>query len=107
MVSLLPWFVASNDLLKDSNTCSSFSFPVFRIRIQSLEHIKRFCSIIELAHLKNKHLRVRAKRIDPCDTNTRGLEQVFIDQKEEEILICLPCLALLSSAIGHLHDGVI
>lgn len=50
-LGVLPWFVPSDDLLKYSNASSSFSFPVLWIRIQSLQHVKRFRSIIELAHL--------------------------------------------------------
>ena len=50
-VRVSPWFVASNDLLKYSNTRSSFTFPILWVWIQSLQHIKCFSSIIELTHL--------------------------------------------------------
>ena len=43
--------MTSDDLLEDSNTGPSLSFPVLWVRVQSLQHIKRFSSVVELTHL--------------------------------------------------------
>lgn len=40
------------DELKDADTCPSFTLPVIRGRVQLLQSIKRFGSVVELAHLK-------------------------------------------------------
>ena len=38
----LPWFMASYDLLEEPNTGPSFTLPILWIRVQPLQHIKRF-----------------------------------------------------------------
>lgn len=48
----LPWFVARYDHLEYTYTGPSFSFPVLRIRIKSLQHIKGLGSIVKLSHLQ-------------------------------------------------------
>lgn len=50
-VDVQPWFVTSDDLLKDAHTRPSLSFPVLWVRVQSLQNVKGFSSIVELTHL--------------------------------------------------------
>ena len=66
-----PGFMTSDDLLEDSNTGPSLSFPVLWVRVQSLQHIKRFSSVVELTHLWREKKRKKGndflKQIKRCD----------------------------------------
>lgn len=57
--------MTSDDLLEYSNTGPSLSFPVLWVRVQSLQHIKRFSSVVELTHLwREKEKKKRKKSND-------------------------------------------
>lgn len=51
--------MAGDDHLEDAHTRAPLAFPHLRAWLQSLQHIKRLGSIVELAHLiTNKHTHV-------------------------------------------------